>query len=525
MAGRHEVSPLREGIMRDRSTRRVLVQRAAALGLSYPVIGELLAPSITAVSAQAVSGGEWVIALTEEPTGFDAAVQTFTFSNFMVEGHIFEPLVDLQGPELEVTPILAETWTNVDETTWEFKLRQGVTWHNGDPFTSADVKWTIERMQEEGGGRAYMVSAFESVEAPDDTTVVIRTVGPYGPMIFQLSELVILPQKAWEEMGAEAFNTAPVGTGPYRIVEWRRGESLTLEVTPDWWRGTPTPERLVFRPITDPATRVAELRAGGVDIMQSVPAAELEALNAGDTRVVNIPQGRLMIYPFNMAEPPFDDVRVRQALLYGTDRAEIVDALLGEYGTLLTGPLTSLWFGFNPEVEPYPYDPEQAKALLAEAGQEALEFTWNITDGVFLGDREVAEALASQLRQIGVTMNLQVTERAKIQEDHQASNFQLTSVAWATAEDPDGMLQSIVSSRKHNTDEEVKALIQQARELVDKEAREELYRQVHARMAEQAEWLFVYAQSETYGARADVPWNGFPSRGSIAVHLFYLLEP
>ena len=259
--------------------------------------------------------------------------------------------------------------------------------------------------------------------------------------------------------------------------------------------------------------------------MQSVPAAELEALNSGDTRVVNIPQGRLMIYPFDMAEPPFDDVRVRQAILYGTDRAEIVDALLGDYGTLLTGPLTSLWFGFNPEVEPYPYDPEQAKDLLAEAGQENLEFTWNITDGVFLGDREVAEALSSQLRQIGVTMNLQVTERAKIQEDHQASNFELTSVAWATAEDPDGMLQSIVSNAKHNTDEEAKALIQQARELVDKEARGELYRQVHARMAEQAHWLFAYAQSETYGARADVPWNGFPSRGSIAVHLFYLLEP
>ena len=122
-------------------------------------------------------------------------------------------------------------------------------------------------------------------------------------------------------------------------------------------------------------------------------------------------------------------------------------------------------------------------------------------------------------------MNLQVTERAKIQEDHQASNFQLTSVAWATAVDPDAMLQSIVSSAKHNTDDEVKTLIEQAREEVDEGARLKLYQQVHARMAEQAEWLYVYSQSETYATRADVSWNGFPSRGSIAVHLFYLLEP
>ena len=253
MVRRHEASLMSQKLLDSPSTRRLWLQRASALGLGYPALSALLALDTAETSAQEVSGGEWVIALTEEPTGFDAAVQTFTFSNFMVEGHIFEPLVDLQGPELEVTPILAESWTNIDETTWEFKLREGITWHNGDPLTSADVKWTIERMKEEGGGRGYMVSAFESVEAPDDLTVVIHTVGPYGPMIFQLSELVILPQKAWQEMGAEAFNTAPVGTGPYRIVEWRRGEALTLEANPDWWRGTPTPERLVFRPITDPA--------------------------------------------------------------------------------------------------------------------------------------------------------------------------------------------------------------------------------------------------------------------------------
>ena len=523
MAEPQLVKTLGTEILQGRSDRRRLLRGAAALGLSAPVAGGLLPANPADLAAQDDSGGEWVIALTEEPTGFDAPATTYTFSNVMVETHILEPLIDIQGPELEITPLLAESWTNPDETTWEFKLREGVTWHNGDPFTSADVKWTIERMPD--GPLGYMVSQIESVEAPDPSTVVIKTKGPYGAMIAQLTELVILPQKAWEEMGSEAFNTAPVGTGPYRLTEWRRGESLTLEVNPDWWRGSPTPERLVFRPIVDPATRVAELRAGGVDIIQSVPAAELETLNSGDTRVVNIPEGRLMIYPFNMAEPPFDDVRVRQALLYGTDRAEIVDALLGAYGTMLTGPFTSVWVGFNPDVEAYPYDPERAQELLVEAGQEGLEFTWNITDGVFLGDREVAEALANQLREIGVTMNLQVTERAKLQEDHRSGSFQLTSVAWGTRTDPDPMLQFSVASVEHNTDEEVKALVQQGREEVDEEARVEVYRQVHARMAEQAEWLFVYAQSETFGARADIPWDGVPTHGSLAINLFYLLEP
>ncbi len=510
----------RERAPRGRIGRRALVQGAAALGLSAPAIPGLLASSASPAAAQDTAA-EWIVAISEEPTGFDAPAQTYTFSNLMVAGHILEPLVDIQGPDLVETPILAESWEAIDPTTWQFNLRQGVTWHNGDLFTSADVKWTLERMAE--GPRAYMVAQIESVDTPDDITVILNTVDPFGALIAQLAEIDILPQAAWEELGTEAFNTAPIGTGPYRFSSWERGGNLVLDANPDWWRGSVSPDRLVFRTITDPATRVAELRAGGADIIQSVPAAELESLNSGGTRVVNIPQGRLIIYPFNMAEAPFDDVRVRQAIHYGTDRAEVVDALLGEYGTLLSGPFTPVWLGHNPDVDPYPYDPEKAKALLAEAGQENLEFTWTITDGVFLGDREVAEALANQLRQIGVTMNLQVTERAKLQEDHRAGAYQLTSAAWGTRSDPDPMLQWAVASVPHNTDEDTKELIQQARELVNRDERLALYQDVHARMAEQAEWLFVYAQSETFGAQADHPWNGSPSRGSIAAHHFFLL--
>src|SRR5690606_8945843 len=144
----------------------------------------------------------------------------------------------------------------------------------------------------------------------------------------------------------------------------------------------------------------------------------------------------------------------RQALHHGTDRAEIVDALLGEYGTLMTGPFTPTWMGFNPEVGAYPYDPERAKELLAEAGQSNLEFTWTITDGVFLKDKDVAEALASQLAQIGVKMNLQVTERAKLQNDYIAGEFELTSLAWATRTDPDPMLAWVIGDRPSVNDPE-----------------------------------------------------------------------
>jgi peptide/nickel transport system substrate-binding protein len=469
----------------------------------------------------AAKPAEWTVALTEEPTSFDAAISTYTFSNVMVETHMLENLVDIQGQDLKITPILAESWRTLDPTTWELKLRRGVKFHNGDDFTSDDVKWTMDRMRDPKGQRAYMVAQFESVEAPDPYTVIIKTKAPYGPMIAQLTDIAILPRKAFEAMGADGFSRKPIGTGPYRMVEWVRDQRLTLEANPGWWRGAPNPQRLVFRTIGDPSTRVAELRSGGVQIIQSVPAASLDTLDTGETRVVNIAEGRVMIYPFNLAKKPFDDVRVRQALLYGTDREAIVKSVVGKYGTLLTGPFTSKWMGFDPAVSAYPYDTAKAKDLLAQAGQSQLEFDWNITSGVFLKDKEVAEALASQLNKIGVKMNLQVTERAKIQEDFNSGNFQLTSVAWGTRPDPDPMLSSIVTARDSNTDADVKALIQQGRSSVDDTARTQIYQQVHKHMREQAEWLFVYAQAESFGKRADVVWNGVPTHGSLAINLFY----
>jgi peptide/nickel transport system substrate-binding protein len=309
------------------------------------------------------------------------------------------------------------------------------------------------------------------------------------------------------------------------MVEWVRDQRLVMEANPNWWRGSTDAQRLIFRTIADPATRVAELRSGGVQIIQSVPAGELDTLDSGDTRVVNIAEGRVMIYPFNLSKPPFDDARVRQAIHYGTDRAAIVKAIVGKYGTLLTGPFTPKWFGFNQDVQPYPYDPDKAKQLLADAGKSNLEFVWNITSGVFLKDKDVAEALAAQLGKIGVKMNLQPTDRAKLQQDHDAGNFEMTSVAWGTRPDPDPMLSSVVTSKAYNTDAEAKQLAQQARESVDQQQRRQIYQQVHKRMADQADWLYVYAQAETFGRRADVTWDGVPTHGSLAINLFYTPKP
>lgn len=469
---------------------------------------------------------EWVIGLSSEPTALGGPYAAYSVVHITVESHILEGLLDIQGEEMETVPLLAESWETIDDSTWEFRIRQGVTFHNGDPLTAEDVRYTLgEIMADPAVPRHSFVSQFESVEAPDEYTVVIRTKGPYGPMISRLPEMFILPKRVAEEVG-DQINRNPIGTGPYKLVEWVQGSRIVMEANPDWWRGSVSPRRLTFRWLTDPTTRMAELESGGAHIIQAVPASRLdEVANSDRLSLVAIPKSTILPYIFNIAKPPFDDVRVRRAILYGTDRAAIVDALLGEYGTLLTGPTTDNWVGFDPSVEPYPYDPDMARQLLAEAGQTNLTFDAIMTDGQFLRDREVWEAMANQLASIGVTMNLIPTERARILDQLNAGDFQLLQQSWGTRTDPDPMYSYyITNGTAYFNDDVAIQLVQDAKSTIDPDERKRIYQELFRRMADQAHWLFVYAQADAFGKQRDVDWDGFPHLGSTTLHFFFRIN-
>ena len=256
-----------------------------------------------------------------------------------------------------------------DNRIWEFKLRQGVKHHDGTPVTAEDVKYSLDIYRQDGSPRKANTVGITNVEAVDPQTVRITTDGPRPGLMANLSLLLILPKKAREKMGADEFGKKPVGNGPYKFVEFVRGQRLVLEANPDYYRGRVQPSRLVLRPIADPATRVAELKTGGVQIIQEPSLAQLKELqNDPNTELKLLKGGRLIIHPFNTTEPPFDDVRVRQAANYAVDRTSILQRVLENYGELLHGPFTSAWPGYDPNLKPYPYNPAKAKQLLTEAG-------------------------------------------------------------------------------------------------------------------------------------------------------------
>ena len=276
-------------------------------------------------AAQSVGPAQWTVAVIEEVTSVEPGTAASANATALVLRHLFEPLAAYEGSPFKLTPRLASSWTVKDNRVWDFKLRQGVKHHDGAPVTAEDVKYSLDIYRQDGSARKGNTAGITNVEVVDAQTVRITTDGPRPGLMANLSLLLIFPKKAREKMGADEFGKKPVGNGPYKFVEFVRGQRLVLEANPDYYRGRVQPSRLVLRPIADPATRVAELKTGGVQIIQDPSLAQLKELQQDpNTELKLLKGGRLIIHPFNTTEPPFDDVRVRRAVNYAVDRASIL---------------------------------------------------------------------------------------------------------------------------------------------------------------------------------------------------------
>ena len=467
---------------------------------------------------------QWVVAVADEADSLDPpSSPAFTAEQYMF--HVYDGLTGVEGKDLTPVGLLAERWENLSLTTWRFYLRKGVKFHNGAPFDAEDVKYSMGVYLDPKNRRYSYAQAIQRVEVRDPYTVDIVTAKPSGALLTNLARLFILPREAREKMRPEAFGQNPVGTGPYRMVEWLRDQRLVLEANPGYWRGTPSPRRLTFRAIKDPSTRTAELRTGGVDIIVAPPVPQLELLDRGETQVAAVKGGRMLIFPFNLKQPPFDNVKVRQAANLAVNREAIVRAVLGGHGVVLAGPLVAGWLGYDPAVAPYPYDPARARQLLAEAGHpQGFETTWSISSGVFLKDTEIAEAVAGQLRQVGIRVNLVPTDRAKLQKDVQDGTFQgITSNAWGTQFEPDLML-SWYLTKAHLSTPRIMELLDAGRSEVDVAKRRPVYQEVYRTARDEALWLFVHAQDELWAKRRALPWTPYSVGGGRA-YTYYFQVP
>jgi peptide/nickel transport system substrate-binding protein len=300
-------------------TRRELLTGAAAAGIG----GSLPQGGPGPARAQTTQKRELVTAQGGDVSKFDPHFSTNS-NEIRVSFNLFDNLTS-RHPDGKLYPGLATEWKLQNQTVWTFKLRQGVKFHNGDPFTSADAKWSIERTYDPAAKTmvATALTTIDYIEAPDPYTLVVHTKKPDPLLAARLAFYggQIVPRKYVESVGNEAFNARPVGTGPVRFVSWVKDDRAIFDANPDYWGGRIEVDRWVMRPIPETAPRVAALLKGEVDIVTQLPPDQADRVNAnGATRVTGALYAGLYVLGVNSKRPPLDNPLVKQALSLAIDR-------------------------------------------------------------------------------------------------------------------------------------------------------------------------------------------------------------
>jgi peptide/nickel transport system substrate-binding protein len=395
-----------------------------------------LAPLALAAALVLVSGAAFaqrtdvVVGMQLEPPILDPTAGAAAAIDEVVYANVFEGLTRF-APDGSVLPALAESWVIApDGLSWEFTLREGVTFHDGTAFTAEDVVFSFDRAMAEGSLNAQkqLFAGINEVTAIDDLTVEIGLDAPKGSLLTNLAwgdAVIVSPATA------EGNATTPVGTGPFQFSEWVQGDRVTLTAYPDYWGEKPALERVTFKFISDPTAAFAAMMAGDIDAFPNYPAPENLAQFAADPRfqvIVGSTEGETIL-AMNNAREPFDDIKVREAVSHAIDRQAIIDGAMFGYGT----PIGSHFAPHNPAYADLTdfasYDPEKAKALLAEAGLgEGFATTLTLPPPAYA--RRGGEIIASQLRAVGIEAEIVNVEWAQwLEQVFKGKDFGLTVIS------------------------------------------------------------------------------------------------
>lgn len=424
---------------------------------------------------------------------------------------IFDTLVrpDVTGEGLE--PGLAESWSvSEDGMTLTFHLREA-KFSDGTPVTAEDVQFSIERAASEGSSWGRFYRPFTSFEVVDDRQIVMQLNEPFTPGFNNLAlfAAAILPKAQVEEKG-DAFFDAPVGSGPFMLTNWARGARITLEKNPNYWQeGKPHVDDAVLEIVTEPSARVIKLEAGEVDVALDPPLNQLKDLEAR----TGITVGQIIPYradfvQLNTTRKPFDDERVRQALNMAIDKDALVQGVLYGAGEPAASAMPVMAYA-DPELTHYPYDPEKAKELLAEAGYGDGFDAQLLVDSGAATSRNAAIALQAMLQQVGVKLQLQMLEGGTQWETTKSGNYDM-SVSYTTSDtiDPDQIIGFVgVNPERANAyhtewkSDRLNELYEQERRTADGDERGDMFREMIQILHDEAPYIFLYHPASAWAAQ------------------------
>jgi peptide/nickel transport system substrate-binding protein len=466
-----------------------------------------------------------VVATPNDVTNFEPnQISTRTDSN--IAEHIFDSLIHMDEHQ-KLQPMLAESWKILDDKkTWQFKLRQGVTFQDGSPFNAETIKYDFERGLDpqykwDGNTPGYVFTSIglTGVDVVDEYTVNLKLDRFEPDTPGYISEVFIHPVDYYKNNTLEKVAAEPVGGGPYKLVEWVKDDHITLERWDGYWGTKPAIKTITFRVIPEASTAVAELLAGNVDVISQVPPDQAATIDKSDVAKMNTVTGGRRIYigfEQKCTGPGCNevkDVRVRQALNMAVDVQTILDGLfMGKgkrEGGMVNPPAKSA------DIKPYPYDPEGAKKLLAEAGYpNGFKCTMSTPNGRYQKDKEIALAVAQDLSKVGVDCEVVPYEwtvyRGMIGKKELPALFLLGTgsdflSAWYDLSD----LNSLEASTNYVnwTNPEWEKLVKQLGETTDDAARKQITDRLQMIVHEDAPWLFIYMQVDWYAVSNKLDWT------------------
>lgn len=482
-------------------------------------------------------GGELVISKAMELISLDPAGSNDTPSSDVQE-NIYETLTFFDD-DMNIQPLLAESFEAIDDKVWEFKLKEDIKFHDGSEFNSEVVKANIERVidDEIASPRKFLYEMVTDIEIVDTYTVRMTTEEPFAPLPAHLAHsgggMVALSviEEDYEAMEngnepSSVINEKPIGTGYFSFDEWKSGESLRLVRNDNYWGENVHLDSVLYKFVPEDLTRVAELETGDTHISDPLSPSDVDQIDQADETYVSTQSSASLSYVgFNTQKEPFDDVRVRQAISMAIDKTEILEGIYEGLGVEAIGPIAPGIFGFDENVSGLEYDVEKAKELLTEAGYpdgfSSTIWTWDERER-----SDTAVNFQSQLKDIGIDLEIEELEWGAYLEKTANGEHEMFVLGWSTPTmDADYALYAPFHSenfgeagnRTYTDDAKVDELLEKGRKTPDEEERLEIYSEVQELLVDIAPMIYLHHQDHLLGVREEV--KGLSQSPTAILHL------
>jgi len=496
-----------------------------SLTMIAAVVATTLAAQLAALPVAGAAGERDITVAQGIDAEFLDVQMTNNIVTLIINTSIYDTLLT-RDKQLQLVGNLAVGYKLVSEKVWEVKLRQGVKFHNGEPFDAGAVKFSFERINRPDfkSPQKGWFSPIDHVEIVDPFTVRFHTKVPDPAMPARMTLMYQLAPKYVSQVGDVQANLKPVGTGPFKFVEWQKNERIVVEANEAHWSGKPAVRRATWRPIPELGARIAALQTGQADLIVNVPPDQLQTLTTTrSVRVEKIPSCRIIYFGIAQIKGgPLADRRVRQAINYAVDVQGIIDSVLLGNGKRINSAMPPNVWGYDPSIPLYEYNPQRAKELLTAAGQTSLALTLQAPNGRWAMDKDIAQAVAGQLTENGIKTNVKIIGEwgsyVRSVLDHKTEDIFMNGWCLPSLEPDHWVTPNLHTGEpvSQYSNPEIDKLMEQARAEMNADKRKQLYSQLLRLIHDDAPWLFGYQQMDIYGVSNRLKWT---PRGDESIRL------